>query len=126
MEQEVLSPDPTSKQKGNELVYAMHTQSAEIQSFDAQRVGAWMNGNAIYDGEPLEYVVADLNRYFPKRLELGDVSLSDIPVSGTFDLTNSAATIEGLTVALSLQQIQTAKGVIRLVPEDRQLIKPRE
>lgn len=122
----VLQEAMISLQQGNELVYAMHTQSVDIQSFDAQRIGAWLNGKAIYDGEPLEYVIADLNRYFPRRLELGDASLSDIPVSGTFDLTNSVATVEGLTVALSLQQIQTAKGVIRLVPEDRQLIEPRE
>jgi len=111
---------------GDQLIYRSSTEAVEIHSFDAQRVGAWLNGHAIYDSQPLEYVVADLNRYFPRRLELGDPSLSSIPVSGTFDLTNSAATIEGLAVALSLQRVQTATGAVRLVPGSRQTVEPQE
>ncbi len=115
-----------SLRAGDQLIYEASTETVNIRSFDTQRVGAWLNGHAIYDGQPLEYVVTDLNRYFPKRLELGDPLLSNIPVSGTFDLTDPAATIDGLTIALSLQKIQTNSGAIRLFPEDRQNTNSQE
>ena len=111
---------------GDQLLYWPERGGIELQEINAQNIGSWISGQAIYDDQPLEYVVADLNRYFHKRLELGEPALSSIPVSGTFDLTDSGAAIEGLAVALSLQRVQTATGAVRLVSQNQSTSKPQE
>lgn len=118
--------DFVSLQAGDQLNHDALTGETDIREFNPGHVGAWLDGNAIYDGQPLEYVVADLNRYFVRRIELGDASIGDIPVSGTFDLKNAEATIEGLAVALSLKQTQTGSGAIQLSPENQTSINAPE
>lgn len=58
----------------------------EKQRVDAAKALAWQHGRLVFDMTPLADVLAELQRYRPGYLVLGDDSLRGLKVSGTFRL----------------------------------------
>jgi transmembrane sensor len=81
-------------------------------SFDPQRELAWRAGRARYQDELLEDVVADLNRYFPKPIALGDSSLQNAPVTGEFDVTDQETAVAALAAAFDLRPSEDAQRIL--------------
>lgn len=88
-----------------------------VERFDTNAVISWRLGRAYYENEPLSDVIADLNRYFPREISIGDNSLDDVPVTGSFDLGDQSVAVEAIKVALSLHAETDASGRIVLLPE---------
>lgn len=63
----------------------------------------WRLGYLHYENQPLKRVVEDINRYFARKIVLGDQSLDSVRVTGRFDITDQDASIRSLTVSLSLR-----------------------
>jgi transmembrane sensor len=89
---------------GETTVNALETALVEpglqsVRRLDAGEVEtklAWQRGMLIFQGEPLEQVLAEVDRYTDTRFVLADESLRDVRVGGYF----RAGDVEGLLVAL--------------------------
>jgi transmembrane sensor len=80
-----------------ELVIDPATRS--IDSLEQAQVAAatsWQRGMVVFQGTPLDQVVAEFARYSTTRIVIADPALGRIPVSGYFKLGD----IDGLSVAL--------------------------
>ena len=103
---------------GQQALIADDDMHVTIQDFNPDAVISWRRGHAFYENESLDAVVKDLNRYYPRRFELGNDNLKDIRVTGGFDLTDQAVAIEALTVALSLRADETYPNLILLYRDE--------
>lgn len=103
---------------GHELAIDASRGRQDIRSFKPDAVTSWRRGRAYHENEPLSAVVADLNRYFSTEIVIGDPSLSDIPVTGGFDVTDQFVAIEALSIALSLRTERQDGPRIILYPDE--------
>ena len=55
-----------------------------IASVDTAKESAWLQGHLVFDGEPLSAVVAEMNRFSERKLDVADPVLAATPVSGVF------------------------------------------
>ncbi|WP_262692905.1 FecR family protein [Kordiimonas aestuarii] len=99
---------------GQQVVHAAAIDRAVVDDFDESSVFAWRTGKAFYSETPLAEVVTDLNRYFDDPLEIADVELASLPVSGTFNLNNQDVVIDALESAFSIMAVKRVDGVILL------------
>jgi transmembrane sensor len=84
------------------------------------REEAWTTGHVIFESTPLDIAVAEMNRYTPQRLELGDPSLAHLLISGTFSVGDSRDFARAIAQVFSLR-IAARPNAIRLEPSS---IKP--
>lgn len=66
-------------------------QQASVQSRNMVQALAWRQGRAIFDAEPLEHIVAELNRYKELGIVLHSPSLRGLRVTGVFDVNDPQA-----------------------------------
>jgi len=99
---------------GEQAEHDTMRQEAVVEGFDQGSVMAWRNGKALYHETPLKDVVKDLNRYFDSPLEIADSHLADLPVSGTFNLTDQDVVVDALESAFSIVAVKRLDGVILL------------
>lgn len=55
-----------------------------LQPREVARKLAWRDGYLVFNGESLQYVVNEINRYMPATIEIADPALSAMPVGGRF------------------------------------------
>ena len=60
---------------------------------------AWMEGHLAYDGASLADVIADINRYRAKRIEIADPELADLRITVSFRADQSEQFLAGLPAA---------------------------
>lgn len=77
-------------------------------------VGAWRGGRRIYWDEPLDTVVADLNRAYPRPLRIGDAVARRLRFTGVLALGTREETVQRLTMLLPLQATREPDGAIVL------------
>jgi transmembrane sensor len=56
----------------------------KIAAVDTAKESAWLQGRLVFDGEPLSAVVAEMNRFSERKLDVSDPILAATPVSGVF------------------------------------------
>ncbi|MHA6194838.1 FecR family protein [Pseudomonas wadenswilerensis] len=56
-----------------------------LAKVDGAEVGAWKDGQLLFERTPLREVLAVIQRYHDKPLRLADPALGSLPVSGVFD-----------------------------------------
>ena len=100
----VLSP-------GERLIARARTAPV-VESANPARTTAWRQGQIIFENEPLQAAVAELNRYSRRQLLLQDPRLHDMRVSGAFNTSDTRNFVNMLTVYLP----------VRVVAVDRQQI----
>lgn len=82
---------------GNRLTFNTDVRAAHIDAVDLTRAGAWHEGRLEYFAAPLSTVVADINRYSNRSVELGDAKLAGLAYTGsvfTQDVDDWLAAIE--------------------------------
>ncbi|WP_286829003.1 MULTISPECIES: FecR family protein [Kordiimonas] len=99
---------------GEQAEHDANKNEAVVEGFDTGSVMAWRTGKALYHETPLSVVVQDLNRYFNAPLEIADAQLADLPVSGTFNLTDQDVVVDALESAFSIDAVKRLDGVILL------------
>lgn len=62
-----------------------------IRAADGALATSWRDGRVTFENESLDAVIAELNRYSDRKLRLGDASLSELRLSGTFHTGNPAS-----------------------------------
>ena len=70
---------------GEQLTFDGRSDPA-TERVNVENAQAWRRGLLVFNGEPLEDVVREINRYRPGRIILTNDKLAAFPVSGTFQL----------------------------------------
>jgi transmembrane sensor len=79
---------------------------------DLEREEAWVAGRAIFERTPLRDAVAEINRYARRPLQLGDPTLGEMPISGTFSVDDVDAFARALADVLSLRVEDTGDALV--------------
>jgi transmembrane sensor len=99
---------------GEAVSYANNAGLQEMPAAAASLATTWLNGRRQYRDEPLRYVLADIDRYTGKRIEIAEGPTGDLKFTGTLDLDNTAAWIKGLSVALPVKIAEGQDGQLLL------------
>jgi transmembrane sensor len=100
---------------GQQLSVTQGAWPAARVSVDAQRTTAWLHRQIMFEGEPLERVVAEFNRYAPKPIEITTPALRGLEISGVFSVDDSEAfiaflrSLEGVQVDVSDTRIRVSQ-----------------
>jgi transmembrane sensor len=105
-----------------ELSAAQQIRVAEGQwpatpiAVDAGRATAWLQGQIVFDHEPLQRVAAEYNRYTSKRIEIATPALRNLQISGVFSTDDPEAFIAFLR-SLKGVRIEVTETQIRVLGE---------
>lgn len=77
---------------------------------------SWLDGMMVYRREPLGHVIADMNRYSHKLIELGDPAMKKLAVTGRWRTADVSVWVRNLAKALSLTVRYTPDRIL-LVPK---------
>lgn len=73
---------------------------------------AWREGAIVFDGEPLEQAIAELNRYSDTRLIITDPSIHDLRVGGRFRTGDVDGFLAALTKAFPVTTRRTSDHLV--------------
>jgi transmembrane sensor len=68
---------------GQEIIVAPSASKSSLRSVAPHSTAAWRTGRLEYLGEPLKYVVADVNRYSDQQITIGDPAVGELLLTGT-------------------------------------------
>ena len=93
---------------GRELIMRQDEPSrpealAVVSQADPVRSLSWEAGFLVFDDESLGVVVERMNRYADRPLTVGDAATANVRISGVFRAGDTAALVQGLGAAFSLQ-----------------------
>ena len=88
---------------GQRLRYGQYIGLGAPESVDAETVTAWRRGKLIFDGARLADVAAEVNRHRAGRIVIADSSLSDLKVTGVFDLDATDAILDTIAATLPVR-----------------------
>ncbi len=84
------------------LAISAAIKGEEPQAIDSAAL-AWRKRQLVFREQSLATVIADLQRYFPVRIELADAHIADMQVTAVIRLQDLPATLATLTEPLGLQ-----------------------
>lgn len=90
------------------------TQS--VERIDPGFAAAWGTGRLEFKDEPLRLVVARINRYSPRQIQISDPSIEDLRVTGTVYSDRIDAWLEGVEVVLPVRVRRVAENRVELTP----------
>ncbi len=93
-----------------QLSIAEADQGLSPRMVDVNAATAWQNGRLIYRGTALAEVVADINRYYPTQLEVGDSALAQRKVVAVIKLESFEQTLSALLSTLQLSSTKSEDG----------------
>nr|WP_274602716.1 FecR domain-containing protein [Sphingomonas sp. CFBP 13728] len=81
---------------------------------DISGVTAWQHDTLVLNGESLDYAVAEMNRYLPNKIVIGDPALSRLRVGGSFATTRPAEFLRALRSSFGIRATAGPSGGIVL------------
>jgi transmembrane sensor len=72
-------------------------RSMLVKRTDVAKIQSWKDGLVVFEDEPLDQAVAELNRYSAKPIQIGDPSISNLRVTGVFNTDQSDRFAQTLT-----------------------------
>ena len=87
-----------------------------VQAVRAANALSWRDHKLVYDGAPLEEVIADLNRYLDGEIRIGDPALAQVRVVAILEMQDRDAMIKAIESALSVKAARISKKVTLLFP----------
>ena len=93
----------------DELGMVLKVEGVDVES-EMQTALAWRNGMLIFDAEPLQQVVAKINRYTPKDIVIADASIRDLHFGGYFQADNIPAILATMGSDYGLNVVQQVDG----------------
>ncbi|MDX5985212.1 FecR family protein [Sphingomonas echinoides] len=81
---------------------------------DLGSIGAWQHDTLVLNGQSLDYALAEMNRYLPDKIVIGDPDLSRLRLGGTFSTTNPAEFLQALRTSFGVRATTGANGGIVL------------
>jgi transmembrane sensor len=87
-----------------------------VASADTARETSWVTGRLTFENERLAEVVAEFERYSPRRIIIEDAALGDQRVSGTFEAGDVDSLVRTLRMAKIARVEEGADDAVRLAP----------
>lgn len=84
------------------------------RSVDPEVVASWSTGRLRFRSTPLNEALEQVNRYSSTQIRIADPALTHIPISGTFQIGDSASIVAALQSLFSIQTTQSDDGEILL------------
>jgi transmembrane sensor len=101
----VLQKPQVLIQQGQQLRYAHGSSTLNPpEAADGELTGVWRQGRVIVKDRPLAELVAEIERYRPGRIFLGDANLSNLRVTGLFSLADPEASLAKVRKILGLKE----------------------
>lgn len=100
---------------GEQAVYSSASGDVTIAKIRTADVASWRHGMLKYVHEPLGSVVADLSRYYPKRIIINDAALGEMPFTGTVFSANVVDALRAFEDVFPLQ-VRESVDSIELMP----------
>ncbi len=73
------------------------------RTVDAEVVASWSTGRLRFRSTPLAEALDEVNRYSVTQIRIADPTLKGIPISGTFEVGDTASVVAALTALLPVQ-----------------------
>lgn len=90
----------------------------EVRTLSEEDIGrhlAWREGMLVFTGDPLSEVIAEVSRYTPVNIEIGDPELGALPVGGRFKVGDIDAIFDVLGSSFGIQVVRVDELHIRLL-----------
>lgn len=78
------------------------------------RARSWKDGQLVFEGESLDFVVAEFNRYLNTKIVIADPALSRIRLGGRFTTTDPHDLLTALHASFGIRSQRSANGAITL------------
>lgn len=85
---------------------------ADMVTLDRAR--SWKDGQLVFEGESLDFVVAEFNRYLDRKIVIADPTLSRIRLGGRFTTTDPTDLLTALHASFGIRSQRSANGAITL------------
>jgi transmembrane sensor len=85
---------------------------AQVDPVVVDEVTGWRQGRLIYRDRPLSEIVADLNRLFPRPVELADARTGDLRLSGVLIVDEQDAMVARLSQLLPVRTTTTKDSIV--------------
>lgn len=76
-----------------------------VETADVRRITAWREGKLVFDQVPLADAIAEFNRYSPRKVQVGSVTIGSRPVSGVLQIGDMSSLRFLLQESLGLQLV---------------------
>jgi transmembrane sensor len=80
------------------------THGVATQRADLEQATSWTSGRLLFRATPLSAAIAEANRYSVLKIELGDPSLGQEKVDGTFETGDTGSFIEAVSAIFDLKK----------------------
>jgi transmembrane sensor len=97
---------------GEQLSFTSATAAIDKQTVDVQLITSWLRGRHIFRNTPLVDAVEEVNRYAKTKIRLGDASLAELRVGGSFITGDSQLVVEALTTVLPVRAANSGDEII--------------
>ncbi|MCX5462699.1 FecR family protein [Alcaligenes parafaecalis] len=81
-----------------------------VQAASVTALTAWQHGRLVFQGQALEQVVQEMNRYLTHPLHLQDKALKRIPISGVFSIEDADGFLQSLQKQVAITLSPRADG----------------
>jgi len=113
--QKVAAPQQ-SLVAGQQLVATLDSIGAKVGKADATRETSWREGRVVFADTPLTEAVAEMNRYLPSPILIGDPALARYSVNGMFLTTQPMSFVGAVTTYYPVEARSRPDGATVLVP----------
>lgn len=103
---------PVRVDAGQQTVVDGGSIESATELTDPGSATAWQSGRLAYQGEPLRYVLADVNRYATTPIVLEDDSIGSLSITGTVASDNVGEWVASLERAFGLVAVQDSGRVV--------------
>jgi transmembrane sensor len=110
-----LSPDAVSfrLRPGQGLSHREgQAADAKLQAVGVEEVAGWRQGRLIYRDQPLSRIVGDMNRLFPRPVQLGDAQTANMRLSGVLIVDEQDAMVDRLSHLLPVRTTTTKDAIV--------------
>jgi len=99
---------------GDQLEFDAAGSIWTTRQVDVRAVNGWTKGDLDFDDQPLEVIVAEMNRYTHSQLRIDDSSLRALLISGVFHAGDQASLISALKGGWGIRARKEASGDVTL------------
>lgn len=101
---------------GQQLVATVDSLGSTVQRADAAKATSWRDGKVVFADTPLPEAVAEMNRYLPEPILVGDPALARHRVNGMFLTGQPMSFVGAVTAYFPVEARADANGATVLVP----------
>ena len=103
--------------QGQEVTYRGSQSRTPVESEDSRVATEWLDGRREYHHEPLQYLIADINRYVEEPIEM-DPEVGELQFSGLVYESQVKKFLQDLEIIFPVKVTRTEQNHILIQPRD--------